>query len=434
MKYYSTNNHNYHVSFREAILEGLAKDKGLFLPERINNLSHDFINDLHKYSFQEISFNIAEKFVEDEIPNLELSDIINKAISFEAPIKTLSESLAILELFHGPTLAFKDFGARFLARTMEYFLKNESKEVTILVATSGDTGSAVANGFLNIEGINVVVLFPSGKVSKIQEKQITTLGNNITAIEVKGTFDDCQKLVKTAFVDKELKPHINLSSANSINIGRLIPQTFYYFESFKQLKNIAVKKEIIYSVPSGNLGNLTAGLFAKKMGLPISKFIAANNKNDVFANYINKGMYQPQASEESLSNAMDVGAPSNFARIVDLYDNNHKEIAEVIFSKSYSDSETVEKIKEIQERFEYIIDPHGAVGCLALEDYQASQKSESIGVVLETAHPAKFDDVFNRFLNFEPSIPERLAASLDKESKTIKLSNSYKEFKEYLLS
>jgi threonine synthase len=434
MKYYSTNNHNYTVSFREAIIEGLAKDKGLFLPETISTLSQNFINELHKYSFQEISFNIAKKFVEDEISDSELFNIITRAISFEAPVKVLSESLAILELFHGPTLAFKDFGARFLARTMEYFLQNESRQVTILVATSGDTGSAVANGFLNVEGINVVVLFPSGKVSKIQEKQITTLGNNITAIEIEGTFDDCQKLVKTAFVDKELKPHINLSSANSINIGRLIPQTFYYFESFKQLKNIADKKEIIYSVPSGNLGNLTAGLFAKKMGLPIGKFVAANNKNDVFAKYINDGKYEPRSSEESLSNAMDVGAPSNFARIVDLYDNNHKEIKEVIFSKSYSDSETVEKIKEIQESFKYIIDPHGAVGCLALEDYQASQKSESIGVVLETAHPAKFGDVFNRYLNFEPSIPERLAVSLDKESKIIRLSKNYKEFKEYLLS
>ncbi len=259
------------------------------------------------------------------------------------------------------------------------------------------------------------------------------MGNNITAIEIDGTFDDCQRLVKTAFVDNELKPYINLSSANSINIGRLIPQTFYYFESFKQIKNIRECKEVVYSVPSGNLGNLTAGLIAKKMALPIDKFIAANNKNDVFANYINNGKYEPRASEETLSNAMDVGTPSNFARIVDIYKNDHSKISEVIFSKSYTDEQTVNKIKEVHEEFNYIIDPHGAVGCLALEDYQNSN-SFSTGVVLETAHPAKFLDVFNKFLDFKPEIPERLAISLHKESNIIHLTNSYNEFKEFLLS
>ncbi len=433
MKYYSTNNHNYTVSFRKAILEGLAKDKGLFLPEKINLLSQEFINNLDKYSFREISFNIAKNFIEDEIPEAELYDIINKSVSFKAPVRILSETFSILELFHGPTLAFKDFGARFLARTMEYFLKNNSKEITILVATSGDTGSAVANGFLNVEGINVVVLFPKGKVSKIQEKQITTLGNNVTAIEVDGTFDDCQHLVKTAFVDDSLKPHINLSSANSINIGRLIPQTFYYFESFKQIKNIRECKEVVYSVPSGNLGNLTAGLLANKMGLPIDKFIAANNDNNVFANYINSGKYEPRNSVETISNAMDVGAPSNFDRIVDLYKNNHSAIANIIFSKSYSDAETIEKINEIHKKFNYIVDPHGAVGCLALEEYQ-NNNSFSTGVVLETAHPAKFIDVFNNHLDFKPDIPDRLAESLTKKSNTVKLSKEYFEFKEYLLS
>ena len=433
MKYYSTNNHNYTVSFREAILEGLAKDKGLFLPEEIKILSQNFINNLDKFSFQEISFNIAQKFIENEIPESALTDIINKSISFKAPVKILTENFSILELFHGPTLAFKDFGARFLARTMEYFLENESKEITILVATSGDTGSAVANGFLNVNGINVVVLFPKGKVSKIQEKQITTLGNNITAIEVEGTFDDCQRLVKTAFVDEKLKPHINLSSANSINIGRLIPQTFYYFESFKQIKNIRECKEVVYSVPSGNLGNLTAGLLSSKMGLPIDKFIAANNKNNVFANYINNGKYEPRHSEETISNAMDVGAPSNFVRIVDIYNNNHSAIAGIIYSKSYSDTETVEKIKDVYNKFNYIIDPHGAVGCLALEEYQ-NNNSFSTGVVLETAHPAKFEDVFKKYLDFAPEIPERLSKSLNKESKIIRLSKNYEDFKEYLLS
>ena len=433
MKYYSTNNHNNKVTFREAILQGLAKDKGLFLPEKINSLSEDFIKHLDKYSFREISFNIAKNFIEKEIPENDLLDIIEKSISFDAPVKILSESFSILELFHGPTLAFKDFGARFLARTMEYFLKNQNRQITILVATSGDTGSAVANGFLNVEGINVVVLFPKDKVSKIQEKQITTLGNNITAIEINGTFDDCQKLVKTAFVDNELISHINLSSANSINIGRLIPQTFYYFDSFKQIKNIRECKEVVYSVPSGNLGNMTAGLFANKMGLPIDKFIAANNKNNVFANYINSGNYEPRPSEESLSNAMDVGAPSNFARIVDIYENNHSQIANIIYSQSYTDLQTVEKIKEIYERYNYIIDPHGAVGCLALEDYQNSN-SFSTGVVLETAHPAKFTDVFKKYLDFIPELHERLAESLNKKSAIIKLSKEYNDFKEYLLS
>ena len=433
MKYYSTNNHNYKVTFKEAILKGLAKDKGLFLPEQIKKLPQNFIDNLHNFSFQEISLTVAKNFIDVEIPENDLSDIIAESISFKAPVKILNENFSILELFHGPTLAFKDFGARFLARTMEYFLKNESKQITILVATSGDTGSAVANGFLNVEGINVVVLFPKNKVSKIQEKQITTLGNNITAIEVDGTFDDCQRLVKTAFVDNELKQKINLSSANSINIGRLIPQTFYYFESFKQIKNIRECKEVVYSVPSGNLGNLTAGLLSNKMGLPIDKFIAANNKNNIFANYINNGKYEPRASEETLSNAMDVGNPSNFARIIDIFNNDHSKISEIIFSKSYSDEQTVSKIKEVYGKYNYIIDPHGAVGCLALEEYQ-NKNSFSTGVVLETAHPAKFLDVYNNHLNFKPDIPERLAASLDKESKTIKLDKDYNEFKEYLLS
>ncbi|GBD89826.1 threonine synthase [bacterium BMS3Abin04] len=434
MQYYSTNNHSYFVNFRTAILEGLAKDKGLFLPEKINTLSKDFIGNLQNYSFQEISFNIAKYFVGDEIEEADLLTIINKAISFEAPVKVLSDNLSILELFHGPTLAFKDFGARFLAGTMEYFLKNESKEITILVATSGDTGSAVANGFLNIDGINVVVLFPEGKISKIQEKQITTLGNNITAIEIEGTFDDCQRLVKSAFMDDELKLHINLSSANSINIGRLIPQTFYYFESFKQIENILKDKNIIYSVPSGNLGNLTAGLFAKKMGLPINKFIAANNNNDVFTDYIDNGIFKPKPSKETLSNAMDVGNPSNFVRIVDVFNNNHSKIKDVIYSKSYSDSETVEKINELYEKFGYIIDPHGAVGCLALDTYQNYETTESIGVVLETAHPAKFGDIFQKHLDITPDIPERLALSLSKEGNAVKLSGTYDEFKKYLLS
>ncbi len=433
MNYYSTNNINNRVSFREALLQGLADDKGLFLPETILRFSDPFIGNLKNLSFHEIAFEITKNFVEDEISPDDLNSIIESSISFKAPVIKLSGSISILELFHGPTLAFKDFGARFMARTMELFLKDHNKEITILVATSGDTGSAVANGFLNVDGINVVVLFPSGKISKIQEKQITTLGNNIKAFEVEGTFDDCQRLVKSAFVDKELKTKINLSSANSINIGRLIPQSFYYFESFKQL-SIKDSQQVVYSIPSGNLGNLTAGLFAKKMGLPISKFIAATNSNDVFTKYIKNGKFEPRSSEITLSNAMDVGDPSNLDRIRVLYGDDHSQIADIIFSKSYSDLETVHKIEETYNSFNYIIDPHGAVGYLALEDYQKDFDSNCLGVVLETAHPAKFLDVFINHFTFAPKIPERLSNCLDKVGSTLKVSNDFTEFKEILLA
>ncbi|MBK8945125.1 MAG: threonine synthase [Ignavibacteriae bacterium] len=430
MQYYSTNNKNNKVNFREAILQGLANDKGLFMPEIISPLSKKIISNLTEFNFLEISFEIAKNFIEDEIPENDLKSIIENSISFEAPLVSLDENLSILELFHGPTLAFKDFGARFMARTMEYFLKGMNREITILVATSGDTGSAVANGFLNVDGIKVLVLFPSGKISKIQEKQITTLGNNITAIEVEGTFDDCQRLVKTAFVDDELKNKINLSSANSINIGRLIPQSFYYFESFKQIKN--KNKKIVYSVPSGNLGNLTAGLFAKEMGLPISKFIAATNKNDVFTKYINDGNFNPQSSIETLSNAMDVGDPSNFVRILDLYRNNHSLISDIIFSKSFSDEETLNKIQELHDDNNYIIDPHGAVGCLAFDQYKNKVNENIFCVVLETAHPAKFLNVFENNLSFSPDVPKKLLKCLNKNGSTIKVSSKYDDLKEIL--
>ena len=430
MQYYSTNNKENKVSFKQAILQGLANDKGLFMPEKISRLPETFFKNLSHLSFQEIAFKVARNFIEDEISENELHFIIENSISFEAPIIKLSDDLSILELFHGPTLAFKDFGARFMARTMEYFLKGLNKEITILVATSGDTGSAVANGFLNVEGIKVLVLFPSGKISKIQEKQITTLGNNITAVEVEGTFDDCQRLVKTAFVDENLKSKINLSSANSINIGRLIPQSFYYFESYKQIEN--KDQKIVYSVPSGNLGNLTAGLFAKEMGLQINKFIAASNKNDVFTKFIGEGKFLPKASVETLSNAMDVGDPSNFARIIDLYKNDHKVISDLIFSKSFSDEETLNKIQYLYDNFKYIIDPHGAVGCLAFDQYKNTINENVSGVVLETAHPAKFINVIEDNLNIIPEIPDRLKSCLNKIGNTIKISNQYKDLKEIL--
>lgn len=431
MKYYSTNNKNNKVRFREAILRGLADDKGLFMPENFPILSKSILNNLDHLSFQEIAFEVSKLFIGNEIPANDLLSIIDSSISFDAPVINLSNHLNILELFHGPTLAFKDFGARFMARTMEYFLKYENTEITILVATSGDTGSAVANGFLNVNGINVIVLYPSEKISKIQEKQITTLGNNINAIEIVGTFDDCQRIAKTAFVDDELKSAVNLSSANSINIGRLIPQSFYYFESFKQLIN---KNKVVYSIPSGNLGNLTAGLFAKKIGLPIQKFIAATNSNDIFTKYVNDGIYKSRPSKVTLSNAMDVGDPSNIARIKDLYEDNHNLISRIIFSKSYSDKQTLSKISELKEKYNYIIDPHGAVGCLALEDFQKEVDSDCTGVVLETAHPGKFLDVFEINLNFLPKIPKRLRTSLSKKSNTIKLSNNYNQFKDFLLN
>ena len=431
MNYYSTNNKSEKVTFRSAILKGLAEDKGLFMPETIPTLGSGFINNLKDLTFQEISLKVASQFIENEISNVKLEEIISKSITFSAPVKKLSDQFYVLELFHGPTLAFKDFGARFMARVMEHFVESENKNINILVATSGDTGSAVANGFLNVDGIDVTVLFPKNKISKLQEKQITTLGNNITALEIDGTFDDCQSLVKKAFVDEELKSKVKLSSANSINIGRLIPQSFYYFESFKQLDD---SNKSIYSVPSGNLGNLTAGLIAKKMGLPIQKFIAAANSNDVFTEYIHSGIFDPRESVLTYSNAMDVGNPSNLARIKDLFNDNHKLITDVIFSESYSDNSTLRKIKSVKEEFEYIIDPHGAVGCLALDEYNINNKDISAGVVLETAHPSKFIDVFKNNLTFSPEIPDRLLNSLDKEGNSVNLSKNYNDLKDYLLS
>lgn len=430
MNYYSTNNRSNKVDFRTALMQGLAADNGLYMPNNIPSLDFSFFNNLQNYTFQEIAFEGSKKFIEDEISTSDLERIISSSISFDAPLIKLSNNLHILELFHGPTLAFKDFGARFMARTMEHFLKTESKEITILVATSGDTGSAVANGFFNVEGIHVIVLFPKGKISKFQEKQITTLGHNIKAVAIDGTFDDCQKIVKQAFTDDTLNDKINLSSANSINIGRLIPQSFYYFESFKQLEDRA---NVVYSVPSGNLGNLTAGLFAKNMGLPIKKFIAATNSNDVFTKFIHSGKFNSRPSVQTLSNAMDVGDPSNLARIIDMYDNNHSNISDVIFSKSFSDSNTIDKMKFIKDNYGYTIDPHGAVGCLALDNYFDTIDNNSIGVVLETAHPAKFMDVFTENMNLSPEIPERLKSCLEKEGSSEFLSNNYSDFKSFLL-
>lgn len=412
-------------------MKGLSPDGGLFMPEEIPQLDTAFFDDIENHTIQEIGFEVAKLFINDEIPETDLKAIIDDAINFDAPLVNLDNHLSILELFHGPTLAFKDFGARFMARTMSHFLKDSNEVVNILVATSGDTGSAVASGFYGVEGINVYLLYPSGKVSYIQEKQLTTFDKNITALEIEGTFDDCQKLVKAAFVDNEINSKMKLSSANSINIARLIPQSFYYFNGYKQLKNRS--ENVLVSVPSGNLGNLTAGLMAKKMGLPITKFIGATNSNSVFTEFILSGKYEPRPSVKTLSNAMDVGAPSNLARIESLYDN-HSVILKDIASNTHNDDQTIEKIKETYHKYNYIIDPHGAVGMLALEQYIAEEKLEDYSaVVVETAHPAKFKDSVDEALDIDVELPEALHKCISKEKKTIKLSNDYSEFKEFLL-
>ncbi|MFA3783479.1 threonine synthase [Melioribacteraceae bacterium 4301-Me] len=431
MKFYSTNNNKKSFSFEETVLKGLAEDGGLFMPEKIPPIEKDFIKNIEKFSFQEISLKIAESFIENEISESDLSDIIANSITFSAPLVSIGKNLYVLELFHGPTLAFKDFGARFMAKTMGYFVAKRSIQLNILVATSGDTGSAVAHGFYDTPGINVYILYPRGKVSLIQEKQLTTLDKNITALEIDGTFDDCQRLVKTAFVDKELNEKLNLTSANSINIARLLPQAFYYFEAYKQILN--KKLDSIFSVPSGNLGNLTAGLIAKKMGLPISKFIGAVNSNKVFAEYLRTGIFNPRPSIQTLSNAMDVGNPSNLIRIREIYSDILKEMQNDIHSESYDDIQTRKGIKEVYENYKYIIDPHGSVGYLALRDYIKFNQQFN-GVILETAHPAKFKDVIEEELKIEVQIPERLAACLNKEKHTVELSSNYEEFRNYMLN
>ena len=458
MKFFSTNNKNNLVSFKEAVLKGIADDGGLFLPKEIPQLSIEFFKEINKYSFTEIAYKVSKILLEDEIPDKDLEKIIEDSINFDVPLIKLlassstspswNDSLNVLELFHGPTLAFKDFGARFMAKALSYFspqsrdgLPNQENknEITILVATSGDTGSAVANGFLNADGIKVILLYPSGKVSLIQEKQLTTLNGNITALEIEGTFDDCQRLVKQAFADEAIKGALILSSANSINIARLIPQSFYYFFAYSQLEPAGRQagnksKQLVFSVPSGNFGNLTGGILAKKMGLPVYQFIAALNINDVFLNYLNKGTFEPKNSKRTISNAMDVGNPSNFFRIKSLFNDSHKEIKELIHGASFSDKQTKTAIKEVFSEFNYIMDPHGAVGYLALKEFIKDRKPGSInGIILETAHPAKFQDDVKDILKIKVEMPERLKHCLEKEKKSIMLSNGFEEFKSFLL-
>ena len=439
MQLYSTNNKENIVDLKEAVFKGLPEDKGLFMPSFIPKLPQSFIDNIESYSFQEIGFEITKALFQGYLPDKAIRTIINKAINFPAPIVQLDKSKGILELFHGPSLAFKDFGARFMAQLMSYFNQDENDNLVILVATSGDTGGAVAAGFYNTPGIEVIILYPSGKVSLLQEKQLTTLGKNITALEIDGSFDDCQALVKHAFSDPTLTSHIRLSSANSINIARLIPQSFYYFEAFKQVKKL--NKEVVFCIPSGNFGNLTAGLLAKEMGLPAKHFIAATNVNDVVPEYLTKGEYKPRPSIRTLSNAMDVGSPSNFARMLDLYHpSKHNEcstwntMTQDIIGAAYTDEQTKEAVKEVYAQYNYIIDPHGAVGYLALKDYQNSSEdaANTFGVIFETAHPSKFIDSIQELIPDKISIPQRLAILKDKKKEAHHLSKDFNVFKDWL--
>lgn len=432
MKFYSTNKNTKPVSFGEAVLKSIADDGGLYLPESFPILKDDFLSNIEEFSFSEMAFEILDSFLKDEIGKDDLKTIIKRAFNFAAPLVEISDNLYILELFHGPTLAFKDFGARFMAQVMSYFIKDK-EEINILVATSGDTGSAVANAFYDLPGIKVTLLYPSGKVSLIQEKQLTTFDKNITAVEVEGNFDDCQRMVKQAFADKDLNKKLKLSSANSINIARLLPQSLYYFYAYAQLNN--KKLPLVFSVPSGNLGNLTGGLIAKKVGLPVEKFIAGLNSNSAFYEYLQTGKFNPRETIRTISNAMDVGNPSNFFRIKEIFNNDYELIKSIIFSQYFSDEETIEGINEVYNKFGYLIDPHGSVSYLATKEYMLENKSGNFnGIILETAHPAKFIDVIEYAVDKEIVIPGRLKACLEKEKKSIKISSDFKDFKEFLIN
>ncbi|HSO88688.1 MAG TPA: threonine synthase [Draconibacterium sp.] len=433
MKYYSTNKNTPEVSLKEAVVKGLASDNGLFMPERINKFEPSFFSNIQNLTFQEIAFEMAKKFFGEDIEEAKLKEIVYGTLDFDCPVVKVTDSIYSLELFHGPTLAFKDVGARFMARLLNYFLSDRKEQVNVLVATSGDTGSAVANGFLGVKGIHVYVLFPKGKVSKIQESQFTTLGKNITALEIDGTFDDCQYLVKTAFLDAELNEKLILTSANSINVARFLPQAFYYFNAYARLKELGVlqNKELVFSVPSGNLGNITAGLFAREMGLPVAKFIAANNANNVVFEYLETGKYQSRPSVETIANAMDVGAPSNFARILDLYGHSHKTISKIIKGRWYSDAEIREIVKKVYLETNYLCDPHGACGFEALKQDLGENE---VGVFLETAHPAKFTETVEAIIGKgSVPLPEKLAAFMQGEKKSELLGKEYELFKAYLM-
>ncbi|HCC86875.1 MAG TPA: threonine synthase [Prevotella sp.] len=454
MKYYSTNHQAPATTLREAVEKGLAPDRGLYMPEKIKKLPKSFFDNIDSMSFQGIALEVAKAFFGDDVDETSLKKIVYDTLSFDTPVVKVDSNIYALELFHGPTLAFKDVGARFMARLLQYFINKDrektidNRTVNVLVATSGDTGSAVANGFLGVDGIHVYVLYPKGKVSKIQESQFTTLGHNITALEINGVFDDCQALVKNAFMDKELTSHMILTSANSINVARFLPQAFYYFNAYAQLKRDGVigndGANLTFCVPSGNFGNITAGLFAWKMGLPVNHFIAANNANDVFYNYLQTGVYTPMASKQTIANAMDVGAPSNFARILDLYNNGkashtdkEKEIEAVlptikkdVSGATYTDDKICEAMKQCYKETGYVLDPHGACGYQALKEQLPDNQ---VGIFLETAHPAKFKEKVDSILDIDIAIPERLIAFMRGKKKRIEMPNDFNTFKKYLL-
>ena len=433
MIYYSTNGQAPDATLAEAVVKGLASDKGLFMPEKIKALPQEFFDNIQDMTFQEIAFEVAKAFFGEDIENETLKKIVYDTLAFDAPTVKVDENIYSLELFHGPTLAFKDVGARFMARLLGHFISQEAegREVNVLVATSGDTGSAVANGFLGVPGIKVYVLYPHAKVTEIQEKQFTTLGQNITAIEVEGTFDDCQALVKTAFMDKELNEAMKLTSANSINVARFLPQAFYYFYAYAQLKKAGKADKVVCCVPSGNFGNITAGLFGKRMGLPISRFIAANNRNDVFLEYLNTGKYNPRPSVATIANAMDVGDPSNFARILALYENSHSAISAEISGVSYNDEEIRETVKETYTRTGYLLDPHGACGYRALREMLAE---DEVGFFLETAHPAKFLNTVEGVIGEEVAIPEKLQHFMRGTKESVMMKPDFAALKEFLMS
>ena len=431
MKYYSTNRQAPTATLHEAVVKGLASDRGLYMPERIKQLPKDFFDKIDQMSFQEIAYTVADAFFGEDVEAEDLRRIVYDTLSFDCPVVKVDDNIYSLELFHGPTLAFKDVGARFMARLLQYFIRQESAgQVDVLVATSGDTGSAVANGFLGVEGIHVYVLYPKGKVSPIQECQFTTLGRNITAIEVDGVFDDCQALVKQAFLDPDLNQRRRLTSANSINVARFLPQAFYYFNAYARMKVLGLAERMVMCVPSGNFGNITAGLFGAEMGLPISRFIAANNANDIFYNYLKTGRYEPKASIQTLANAMDVGDPSNFARVYDLYGGSHERITSYISGATYNDDAIRETMRECYARTGYVLDPHGACGYRALRE---QLRENEVGVFGETAHPAKFKEKVDEILGIDIAIPDRLAAFMRGEKQSVPMTRHFADFKAYLM-
>ena len=432
MIYYSTNKKAPVATLEKAVVKGLAEDRGLYMPEQIRQLPKEFFDRIQDMSFQELSYQVADAFFGEDVDAESLKRIVYDTLSFDCPVERVTDNIYSLELFHGPTLAFKDVGARFMARLLQYFIKKEgeTKEVNVLVATSGDTGSAVANGFLGVEGIHVYVLYPKGKVSPIQECQFTTLGKNITAIEVDGVFDDCQALVKSAFMDEELNNHMKLTSANSINVARFLPQSFYYFNAYARMKALGLANNLVMCVPSGNFGNICSALFGRKMGLPVKRFIAANNANDIFYNYLQTGKYEPKASIQTLANAMDVGDPSNFARIYDLHNGSHEAITEYISGATYKDEQIRATMQQCYNETGYTLDPHGACGYQALKDLL---NDGEVGVFCETAHPAKFKEKVDEIIGIDVEIPERLADFMKGTKQSVPLGKDFAGFKKFLM-